>query len=142
MRRVGRLPRVVCREVAFLKRVFNVAIDNEVVEGNPVRQVKLIKENNAPCALPQRQRGGEVTLRSGRSWHVVELALNTRLRRAELFNLQWEHVDFNINLLTIPSTKGEAAAGSHEFARARHPSRAAKPAEGSGAAVAETPDKP
>jgi integrase len=36
---------------------------------------------------------------------VVAIALNTVLRRAEQFNLTWEHVDFNTNVLTIPRTK-------------------------------------
>jgi hypothetical protein len=40
-------PASVNREIAFLKRTYNVAIADGLLETNPVRQVKLLQENNA-----------------------------------------------------------------------------------------------
>ena len=40
-------PASVNRELAFLKRTYNVAIADGLLETNPVRQVKLLQENNA-----------------------------------------------------------------------------------------------
>src|SRR5262245_53838079 len=40
-------PASVNREVSFLKRLFKVAIADGLLEGNPVRHVKMLKENNA-----------------------------------------------------------------------------------------------
>jgi len=43
------------------------------------------------------------------SWVLVEVALNTGLRRGEQFALRWEHVDFTTGVLTVPRSKhGEA----------------------------------
>jgi len=103
-------PASVNREIAFLKRVFNVAIDDELIESNPVRKVKLLKENNARVRYLTDDEETKLRAEIGEErWHVVALALNTGLRRAELFNLQWEHVDFNTNVLTIPRTKAGRA---------------------------------
>src|SRR5262245_54663833 len=73
-------PSSVNKEIAFLKRVFNVAIDDELVEGNPVRKVKLLKENNA--RVRYLSEAEEVTLRGEigeEHWALVALAINTGL---------------------------------------------------------------
>src|SRR5262249_11125252 len=99
-------PATVNREIAFLKRLFNVAIDDELVERNPVRKVKLLKENNARVRNLADDEERRVRVeRGGELWRAVRMALNTGLRRFELFGLKWEQVDFNTNVLTIPRSK-------------------------------------
>jgi len=103
-------PASVNRELAFLKRVFNVAIADGKADSNPVRLVKLFKENNKRVRFlsdEEEPRLREVL--SAEEWEMVALAIHTGLRQSEQFHLQWEHVDFNTGILTIPRSKhGEA----------------------------------
>ena len=99
-------PASVNREVAFLKRVFNVAIDDGLADANPVRKVRLLREDNARVRYLTDDEEARLRTEIGElHWPVVAIALNTGLRRAEEFHLKWEHVDFNANVLTIPRTK-------------------------------------
>jgi site-specific recombinase XerD len=92
-------PASVDREVAFLKRVFNVAIDDSLADANPVRKVKLLRENNARVRYLTDDEQARLRAEMDEAqWAVVAIALNTGLRRAEQFSLTWEHVDFNTNL--------------------------------------------
>jgi site-specific recombinase XerD len=99
-------PASVNREIAFLKRAYNVAIADGLLETNPVRQVQFLKENNTRVRYLTDVE--EVRLRAEMNetrWPIVALALNTGLRRGELFSLRWDEIDFTTNVLTIPRTK-------------------------------------
>lgn len=103
-------PASINRELAFLRRIFNVAIADEKLETNPVKPKFFAKENN------QRVRyltdDEETRLREAigeEEWPTVAVALHTGLRRAEQFGLRWEHADFGAGVLTIPRSKSGKA---------------------------------
>jgi len=83
-------PATVNRELAFLKRIYNDAIANRRAEANPVRAVRMFKENNARVRFLAEEEVTQLqAAMSEDSWSLVALALHTGLRQAEQFNLRW-----------------------------------------------------
>src|SRR5262245_42647239 len=69
----------------------------------PRKGLSVHESGATPHPLSYGRRARTLRLNLGdQDWPVTALALNTGLRRAELFGLEWEHADFNINVLTIP----------------------------------------
>jgi integrase len=99
-------PATVNRELSFLRRVFNVALANELVERNPVRSVKLFREPSG--RVRYLSEAEETKLKSevdAVRWRLIAFAVNTGLRQAEQFHLKWEHVNFRSRVLTVPRSK-------------------------------------
>jgi integrase len=99
-------PTTVNRDLACLKRMYNLAIKWGFLENNPVCKVDFFKENS--CRM--RYLGEEeidlllsvcpLYLRD-----IVEFDINTGLRKGELFSLKWNDIDLHNKLLTVKNTK-------------------------------------
>src|SRR5262245_14841771 len=103
-------PATVNRELAFLRRVFNVAIEDQRADSNPVRPKAFFRETNQRMRFltdDEETRLQHVIVPE--HWPLVAVALHTGLRRAEQFHLRWEHVDFATSLLTVPRSKHGSA---------------------------------
>lgn len=94
------------RELACLKTMFNKAILWDKATDNPVRKVKLFKENN------QRKRYLEkeeiVRLINACQPHlkpIVITAIYTGMRKSEILNLKWKDVDFEHSIIYLIETK-------------------------------------
>ena len=95
------------RELALLKRMFNLAIEWDLfLDRNPVCRVKYFKE------FSFRRRvvtlGEEEKLIRNASPFLQDLivfALNTGLRIGEIFPLQWSHVDLEKDILNVFAPK-------------------------------------
>ncbi len=108
-----RTPASVNRYIQDLRAAYNLARRNGKVEGNPVADVKLLRENNKRIreiteaeekalltALdPARRRGG-TDLRP-----LVRLLLETGLRLGEACAMRWADVDWMGGFLALPETK-------------------------------------
>lgn len=94
------------RELACLKCMFNKAIDWGLAEENPVKRVKLFKENNTRTRFLEREEIERLLGCCGPKLRpIVVLLLNTGLRKAELQYLKWHDVDFERNFITLHNTK-------------------------------------
>jgi integrase len=94
------------RELQFLKHLFNVAIADGKADVNPVKAVKLFKENNQRVRfLTDDEETALHNTIGEEEWPMVAVAIHTGLRQAEQFKLRWEHVDFVTDLLTVPRSK-------------------------------------
>jgi site-specific recombinase XerD len=99
-------PATVNRELAFLKRVFQVAIGDGYADINPVRAVKMFKENNKRVRFLSETEEERLHAQLSQSdWSLVEFALQTGLRQAEQFHLRWENIDFPSRTVTVTRSK-------------------------------------
>ena len=99
-------PATINRELAFLRRIFNVAIEDGKADTNPVRPKMFSKENNQRVRFLSDEEEAALQKALGETeWPMVAVAMHTGLRRSEQFNLRWEHVDFTTGILTVPRSK-------------------------------------
>lgn len=107
----GAKPATINRELSFLRRVFNVAIANDLVDRSPMRRIKLLRENNARVRWLTEDEEAQLRkeVADDGHWALVGLALHTGLRQGEQFRLRWSDVDLVNLVLTVPQSKhGEA----------------------------------
>lgn len=94
------------RYLALLKALFNRAIKTGKAEANPVRGVKLFKENNARTrCLSEAEEQRLFAALPDRLKSLVTVALHTGMRLGELLMLQWEDVDFYTGTIMIKEAK-------------------------------------
>jgi len=99
-------PASVNRELACLKHMFTKAIEWRYVKVNPAKAVRRLKE--PPGRLRYLSLDEIQALLKACSDHIrpiVVTALNTGMRRSELFNLRWSDIDFKNRKITVVNSK-------------------------------------
>lgn len=99
-------PATVNREVVLLKRMFNLAKQWDFATENPVKGVKLFREDN----IVERILGPEEEERLLAEAHpdlqpILVAALNTGMRLGELLALTWADIDLSQRLLIVRKSK-------------------------------------
>lgn len=104
-----RSPASVNRDLACLSKILSMAFDNELVDSNPMRRVRLLKESGSRerfiTAEEEVKLFAKLTGRRDHIRSVVTVALNTGMRRGEILDLQWEHVNFIARTIFIAKSK-------------------------------------
>jgi site-specific recombinase XerD len=102
-------PATVNRYRALMSLVFRLGIENGKVKENPARLVKHRLANNTRTRwlAPEEETRLRAAISSASPEHAPELdlALNTGLRRGEMYGLVWESVNTHRRVLTIPRSK-------------------------------------
>jgi integrase len=99
-------PATVNRELACLKHMFSMAIQWGRVKENPVKKVKLFREDNQNLRyLSLEEIQLLVDASSERLRPIILTALNTGMRKAEILNLEWDHIDFGRRAITVVDSK-------------------------------------
>jgi integrase len=95
------------RELALLKRMFNLAITWDLYLGlNPVRKVKFFREFNIGLRILSPEEEGKL-LQNAIPYlqDLIRFALNTGLRIGEIFSLRWSNVDLKRGILAVFASK-------------------------------------
>jgi len=103
-------PATINRELSCLKTLFNKAIEWGKLELNPMKKVKLWKENNQRVRYLEKEEIKRLLENCPEYLKpIVLVALNTGMRQGEILNLQWPDIDFHQELIYINDSKsGEA----------------------------------
>ena len=99
-------PATVNRDLALLKATFNRAVRAGKVESNPVKAVKLFKENNARTrCLTDEEEARLYEALPDCLKPFLTVALNTSMRWGELARLTWADADFYTGTLHVRESK-------------------------------------
>jgi integrase len=94
------------RDIAVLKRLFNLAIDWNLIERNPAKKVALYRIDERPMrVLSQDEERRLIEAAAPHFRPLIIVAINTGMRRGELLNLRWEQVDLHNLTITISHSK-------------------------------------
>lgn len=95
------------RELALLKRMFNLAIDWDLfLAANPVRRVKFFREFTIRArVLSIEEEEKLIRHASPFMQDLMVFGLHTGLRVGEIFSLRWSDVDLEKNILNILAQK-------------------------------------
>jgi integrase len=107
----GAEPATINRELGCLRHMFNMAIKWGKALGNPVREVKFLKEPKETYRIlteEEEVRLLETVRLTTKSRHlepIIIVALNTGMRKGEILNLKWSNVDFKNRVIIVEGTK-------------------------------------
>ncbi|MBF0489367.1 MAG: tyrosine-type recombinase/integrase [Candidatus Omnitrophica bacterium] len=99
-------PARVNRNLACLKCMFNRAIEWSKAKENPVKRVKMLKENNKRLRYLEKEECERLIKASALHLQpIVITALNTGMRKGEILSLKWENIDLNRGIIYVLNTK-------------------------------------
>ena len=100
--RVGKSDVTINRELALMRNVYSMAMEWGKAEKNPVKGVKLARENNDRIRyLSYDEEDRFVAACKGPLRPVVITAINTGCRKSELLSLTWDDVDFERGTVSV-----------------------------------------
>ncbi len=95
-------PATVNRNLARLKHLLNTAIKWGYLYENPAKPVKLLRENNRRLRYMTKDEMDRLIAASrGHLKPIIILAVNTGMRRGEIFDLHWSHVDLKNRIIEV-----------------------------------------
>jgi integrase len=99
-------PASINRRLAMLRRLFNLAQRDQVTRHQPVPRNTLLRENNKRRRFLQEGELDRLRERCAPEfWMMIEVALLTGLRRAELCRLEWRDLDLGRGLFRVRASK-------------------------------------
>lgn len=97
------------RHLACIKTLLKMGVRWGLLTHNPAEKVKMLKEKpKVPRALSEEESERLLAELPYHAWVLTVVALETGMRRTELFDLQWREVDFGRWLITVQYSKNNA----------------------------------
>ncbi len=100
--KIGKSDVTIHRELAMMRNLYSMAMKWGKAEKNPVKEVKLAKENNQRIRyLTHEEEERLLTACKAPLKPVVITAIHTGFRKSELLSLTWDDVDFARGAVTV-----------------------------------------
>jgi len=95
------------REITIMKKMFNLAIDWNLTDKNPVLKIKLFSEKDTmkERILTEEEERKLMVESPDYLKPIIVVALNTGMRRGEILNLKWKQLDLEKRLVRVENTK-------------------------------------
>lgn len=99
-----RKPATANRHLEAVKRMFNLAEEWEIIEKNPARFVKKLRENNRRTRVLSLEEETRL-FSTAKPPHdlILMMALDTGMRRGEIMSLKWPAVRLNDGIIVVRS---------------------------------------
>jgi integrase len=98
------------RTIAVMKRMFNLAIREELAEKNPCWKVKMLPENNARDRILSPWELERLLIHLPRhAAMIVHFAYLTGMRAGEIFQLSWDKVDLTNRVIRLEAKDTKTA---------------------------------
>ena len=94
------------RDVSVLRHLLYWAVDERLIVANPLTRLRLVAERRSPKpVLTVHEERQLLAVAPLHLQELVVLALDTGMRRGELFHQQWQHVDLTRAVLHVSRSK-------------------------------------
>jgi integrase len=95
------------RDLAIMKKMFNLSIDWKLATENPVKKVKFFseKDNLKERILTKEEEDRLLVASAEHLKPILIAALNTGMRLGEILSLKWGQIDFEKELVRVEKTK-------------------------------------
>lgn len=97
----------IAHEVAFLRRLFNLARRDGLADTNPAQGMARPPRSSRLRFLSEEEETTLLEKLDEPSQDLFRFAVHTGLRRGEQFGLRWEHIDMRLRILRLPRSKTE-----------------------------------
>ena len=97
------------RFLEILSKMFNLAIDNGELTTNPLKKVPKLKEDNHIIRYLKDEEEtrlfASIDINAPYLRPIITTALQTGMRRGEIFNMKWYNIDFDTRNIHLLDTK-------------------------------------
>jgi integrase len=94
------------RELAFLKTMFNLAVEWGWLDDNPAEKVKLLRgEEKRLRILDRKEVNALIRCAAEYLKSILILAVSTGMRKEEILGLRWKHIDLANGFIRVVNSK-------------------------------------
>jgi integrase len=94
------------RDLSVLKHILYWGVDESLLVANPLARMKMARERKTKRSVMSVEEEQKILATASEHLRpIIIAALDTGMRRGEITNQRWEHIDFSRKLLSVTKSK-------------------------------------